>query len=179
MPFKSLNSLVEEAKTLQEYTTKQDFSDEQYGYIPLTDETGQLDKDLAKMLFTDLSDTIDTLESSDDNKMLTVASDGSIELSEVESYSSDWVKFANGFIMMWGVDNTTSSGDGSHSVTFPTAFPNACFCVYLTGKLSSSSSSSDWVAQIVSYTTTGFTWYFQDCGSNTNDSGISYIAIGR
>lgn len=90
--------------------------------------------------------------------------------------SNGYVTLPNGLIMQWGIHNAT--GQGSKTSTFPIAFPNACLQAYVCPKLSGSSDASDWVAQVISTSTTQLVWYFQHINSTVNAQGATWLAIG-
>jgi len=64
------------------------------------------------------------------------------------------VKFPGGFIMQWG--SVTTDGT-SEPVTFPMAFPNKCFSVWITGYISGGTDGQDACGIHTLPTTTGFT----------------------
>ena len=94
--------------------------------------------------------------------------------SDSQIATNGYVKIGS-IIIQWGVSNTVSP-ENSGSVTFPIAFPNACFTV-VPGTYCSSGPSSDVWGQINSFTKTGFTWFAQASGDIVN-MRVTWIAIG-
>ncbi len=167
MSFKSLHSLVKDAKTLQGYQIKQDFSDENYSYIPITDSNGFLHSSLANLDFTG------TLA---DGVHLQVNSNGKVSVSSPSLGSASYVKTPGGLILCWG--NGTRTTEGSETVTFPITFPNQCLNVLISGRISAGTTDSDWYAQVISWTTSNFVWQLQVDNNYYKANGCYYVAIG-
>ena len=91
-------------------------------------------------------------------------------------------KLPGGLIIQWGSTSSTVGGANTlETATFPIPFPTDTFCV-IVGTITSSTDSNgaQAMAQVVSWTRTGFTWYsdrFEVSGGNT--IGITYIALGK
>jgi hypothetical protein len=80
-----------------------------------------------------------------------------------------------GLILQWGEVSTTQ-GEGTVSVTWPTAFPNACFPPV--GIIKGAASGADMWLQAESYSTTGAVFRYQSTGSNTG-YGIQFQVQGH
>jgi hypothetical protein len=94
--------------------------------------------------------------------------------------NNGYQKLPGGLIVQWGSTASNVGGiNTSHSVTFPIAFPTAAYCVVI-GTLTSSTDSNgaQRMAQLVSRTTTGFTWFSDRFEGESNPIGVHYIAIG-
>jgi len=89
-------------------------------------------------------------------------------------------KFSNGLLLQWGSTlNTVGGANTNHTVSFPTTFSSVFVVVIGTYTSSSTGDGAQRMAQLVSWTTTGFTWFsdrFETSGSN--DIGIHWFAIG-
>lgn len=87
--------------------------------------------------------------------------------------SSGWQKLPSGLIVQWG---SSSVGAGSNlGITFPMAFPNACYVVLPVGQYSSALNTA-YAASATSLSTSGCTlnnW------SSTTSLTILWIAIGK
>lgn len=176
MPFKSLSSLVEDAATLQGYSTKCDFSDNLFEYIPVTNSDGLLYSGLAKLSFNKLLSANESYSYDVGGSRLYIDSTGMLNSTSETIHTSGYVKTITGLILCWGSGTRTT--EGIETVTFPITFPNACLNVFVVGRLSSSSSASDWYAQIISWNTSSFTWQMQMDGSSGNADGCYYLAVG-
>ena len=89
--------------------------------------------------------------------------------------SSGWQEFPSGLIMQWGTDTATGA---NHTVTFPRAFPNACWSVTVSGV----AYGTFFIPYDLNLTTTG---YQQGFRNNTGGGGAAttwtghYIALGN
>ena len=86
--------------------------------------------------------------------------------------SSGYISLVGGVIIQWGKSGSIGTGS-SASVTFATAFPNACTSVVSSADLASGSNSFGWSSG--SPSTTGVTFYSNGAVAS---SGMFYIAIG-
>lgn len=89
-----------------------------------------------------------------------------------------WVKFANGFIVQWGV-GAEVSGEKQFDITLPISFQSACFSVSVTVIQSGGVSSSygeDF--QIVEYNRDKIKLFLQHFELNSKPAKPLYIAIG-
>ena len=88
----------------------------------------------------------------------------------------------NGIIDQWGYVASPVGSNGSEDemsiITFGTAFPNNCWNVQLTPKLSAPSGNADIWGQVLNLTPSGFTIYFQGSSSGTV-AGMYWRAIGN
>jgi hypothetical protein len=82
--------------------------------------------------------------------------------------SSGYIKFPNGFIIQWG-NNTQVSGD---TITFPIAFPNACFEVV--PSIFRSIPGTGIVVYVANITAANWT-----VNTPSGTIGISWIAVGN
>lgn len=101
---------------------------------------------------------------------------GGLSVSSSQLSTNGWLKLSNGFMIQWGL-YTTSGGEGSYTVTFPTSFPNACFTAVTTIKNNSSTGNDIWT-QINSVSKTSMSIQYQSGGGNTG-YGAYWIAIGN
>lgn len=87
---------------------------------------------------------------------------------------TDWFRLPGGFTMQWG--RFTAVANGSTSVTFPLAFPNACCSVVASGTSRIDEASQDNPPAVITSTIspTGFSVF----ASDNESSGCSYIAMG-
>jgi hypothetical protein len=87
----------------------------------------------------------------------------------------------NGLIMQWGsTPNDIGGANTSHSINFPIPFPNQALNV-IVGTYTSSTdvNGSQRMAQLVSYTNTGFVWFSDNLDdTGTEPIGIHYTALG-
>lgn len=90
---------------------------------------------------------------------------------DAESLTQDgYVKLSNGLIIQWG--HSTTTGD-TRSVTFPIAFPNACFAV-----IPGATDASRWIGSLSS-SSTGFSFrLWLSSGTGTEERTITWIALG-
>lgn len=95
---------------------------------------------------------------------------------EVSLATNGYLKMENGLIIQWGLSDPVSP-EKSSTVTFPIAFPNACFTV-IPGTYCQSGANADVWAQVNSFNTSSFTWFAQASGDIVNIR-VSWIAIGR
>ena len=88
--------------------------------------------------------------------------------------TSGYQYLPGGLIMQWGRDSVATA---NHTVTFPIAFPNACFSVVVSGI----ANGTFFIPYNTTITTTGYTQGFYNgsggSGAASNWAG-SYIAIG-
>lgn len=100
----------------------------------------------------------------------------------VTSLSSNGYQImAGGLIMQWG-QVTSNGSEGTYSVTFPIAFPNACLQIIPGLNLNtwSNPQGMNTVTQVSSFTTTGAVFYLQaaDPISGSGTILLTYLAIG-
>ena len=86
--------------------------------------------------------------------------------------ATGYIAFTGGLIIQWGKSGYIGTGSSS-SVTFATAFPNACRSVVSSADLATGSNSFGWSSG--SPSTTGVTFYSNGAIAS---SGMFYIAIG-
>lgn len=84
-------------------------------------------------------------------------------LSEAVTYTNSfaangYTKLPNGLTLQWGTI-TPSSGTNLVTITFPLAFPNACFWADRVNNTSNGATSVNWVDAIVSKSATQMTFY--------------------
>lgn len=99
------------------------------------------------------------------------------ELSgDVSIGTSGYWKIPNGLIFQWGVNAFGNGGGGlPTTVTFSTAFPNACIQVVASGQ---AGSVYDTTFACDTYTTTTFKGYAHDHTGASVIAGAAWIAIG-
>jgi len=87
---------------------------------------------------------------------------------------TDWVRLPGGLMLQWG--RFTAIANGSTAVTFPLAFPPACFSVVAGGTsvLDEASQDNPPVVVTSTITRTGFSVF----ASDNESSGTAYIAVG-
>ncbi len=79
-------------------------------------------------------------------------------------------KLSNGLILQWG--RFTDGTNGDYTLTFPIAFPTACFNVQLTANMDVIWNSNNADPKVRSYSTTGAT-------VSINSTGMFWFAIGN
>lgn len=102
---------------------------------------------------------------------LTPASLGPFKSSFAQT---DWFRLPGGLMIQWG--RFTAAANASTAVTFPLAFPTACFSVVAGGTsvLDEASQDNPPVVVTSTITLTGFSVF----ASDNESSGASYIAVG-
>lgn len=98
------------------------------------------------------------------------SSTGLVSATTGGTYSNGLITLPNGIIFQWGFQNNVSNGQ---TITFPSAFPNNCFNISMTGMRSNNDSRSLWINP--SFSTTSFTVQ-TNSGSGLN---VMYLAIGN
>lgn len=93
--------------------------------------------------------------------------------------TNGYAKLPGGLIIQWGV-TASYSAEGSKSITFPIAFPNAIFVGGATPDLPAASSAQDAFAQVFGKSTTGMSIYMQypSSGSTTWGMTADWFAFG-
>lgn len=96
--------------------------------------------------------------------------------------ANGYQKLPSGLIIQWGEVSQSSGTEGSTSITFPIAFPNACLQVIpgLDGGTWNTMNQFNLSAQTLGKTASGFTYYLQ-MQATTSGAGtykLTYIAIG-
>ena len=86
--------------------------------------------------------------------------------------ASGYQKLPGGLILQWG--SSTGTSGGSVAVTFPIAFPNACYRVVATSQAGNNTFNPSGVG---APSLTGVTLYLNTTGAD--GTGIAYFAIGR
>lgn len=93
--------------------------------------------------------------------------------------NNGYIKLPGGLILQWG-GLTGSYAEGSVAVTFPIAFPNACFRAFPVAVNQTATPDHDVFIQRVAQTTSGATFFFNYDGGGTNAiNGLDYFAIGN
>lgn len=100
---------------------------------------------------------------------------GGVGISASSLSTNGYVKLSNGLMIQWGV-YTTSGGEGSYTVYFPTSFLTACFTAVATIKGISNTGNDMWV-QVNSVANSSMSIQYQSGGGNTG-YGAYWIAIG-
>jgi hypothetical protein len=94
--------------------------------------------------------------------------------------SNGYQKFSNGLMIQWGTtSNTIGAGNTAHSASFPTSFTSVFSVVIGTYTSQGTSNGSQRMAQLISWTNSGFSWFSDnmvDTGGNA--IGIHWIAVG-
>lgn len=111
--------------------------------------------------------TADFDTGTDDTKALTTAALAGVTRSLAQNGHTRVGPGPNGLIQQWG--RFTTAANGSVSVTFPRAFPNACFVVLVDGGLTDAAAQDNYANVVAStISTTGFSAF--------NGKGSSYTA---
>jgi len=96
--------------------------------------------------------------------------------------ASGYQKLPSGLIMQWG-KTASSTAEGARAVTFPIAFPNACYLMVATADNTTGGFNGaiyDSWAQVQTFNTTTATLIVANSGTTPPQStGIYWIAIGR
>lgn len=100
---------------------------------------------------------------------------GGVGISASSLSTNGYVKLSNGLMIQWGV-YTTSGGEGSYTVSFPTSFSSSCFTAVATIKGISDTGNDIWV-QVNSVAKSSMSIQYQSGGGNTG-YGAYWIAIG-
>lgn len=92
-----------------------------------------------------------------------------------------WRRYSDGFIEQWGYVPASLTSEGTASITFPIAFPTACFGVYGHIVNSGSSVSGNTIVQEVSLSLTGAVLMIQDQNSGFSDAtgGFRWFSRGH
>ena len=85
-----------------------------------------------------------------------------------------YIKMPGGFIIQWGQASTVSGS--AASITFPMAFPTACFCWVATPIVGSSDNG---FVQCGSFNSTGVSGIYAYNGASNYSENYSWIAIGH
>jgi hypothetical protein len=106
-----------------------------------------------------------------------------IALADLPAFTSSkaangYVTLPGGIIIQWG--KAVEGAEGQVVVTFPTAFPTACYSI--TVGVQGDAADDDWAASIASFTTSGATFNLMYIGDGTGHTGTStgiyWMAIG-
>lgn len=101
---------------------------------------------------------------------------GGLAVAASSLNTNGYIRLSNGLMIQWGV-YTTSGGEGSYTVSFPTSFPTACFTAVATIKGISNTGNDIWV-QVNSVAKSSMSIQYQSGGGNTG-YGAYWIAIGN
>lgn len=92
--------------------------------------------------------------------------------------NNGYIRLPGGLILQWG-GLTGSYSEGSVAVTFPIAFPVACFRAFGVAVNQTAGLTNDVFVQRVAQTTSGATFFFNFDGSGSDAiSGLDFFAIG-
>lgn len=93
--------------------------------------------------------------------------------------SKGYLKFANGLMIQFGQTEQTTISAGQGEFTFPTAFINTDYKLFLTSKRGGGSTGSGW-DYWKELRTTGFSAYIPDAGGlqGSSTATTNYLAIG-
>lgn len=132
--------------------------------------------------------TVLTFDTTSGYVLTPATGDRSTKIATTQMFSNEFIasfgasgyqKLPSGLIMQWG-KTASSTAEGARGVTFPIAFPNACYVMVATTDNTSgvfAGTSSDNSAQVQSFNTTSATLIAQ--GYIPQSTGIYWIAIGR
>jgi hypothetical protein len=96
--------------------------------------------------------------------------------------ANGWQKLPGGLIIQWGsTANNVGNNNNSYNVSFPTSFSSVYSVVIgtYTSDGNSAGVGAQTMAQLVSWTNSGFTWFADELESaGTKSIGIHWVAIG-
>lgn len=92
--------------------------------------------------------------------------------------TSGYQKLPGGLILQWGTFDATGFTAGKKSVTFPLAFPNAVFRVFLTDRADSLAQVHALGVEDLTISTTGFNLYAADLAGAATSTAGGFFSIG-
>jgi hypothetical protein len=94
--------------------------------------------------------------------------------------TTGYIKLTNGLLLQWGQYTSATSVDTAATITFPTAFPTACFTFVCSGVFTGTYTNSidSWVLQKETATTTSAVVYVA-ASANAAQLKINWFAVGN
>lgn len=113
---------------------------------------------------------------------VTIDKNGNVfSIGNAAKANNGYCRMLNGLILQWGRQTTTvSPGDAAATVTFPLAFPTACYWAGVSSRNPSSVNTQGCVPEVVGYSAAQLNLYIQYLGAGTNSlAGFQWMAIGE